>query len=283
MADAPTPRPVATGTPDRGGARSGVALRAPLAAVTLLTTLPVPARAQARIGAREVAASAPFFPVVGAVLGLAVGLVGQLVAERSGEVLGAAVAVVLLVLLTGALHLDGLADGADALGARGGSRERRLEIMRDSATGAYGTAAIAGWLLLVAAALAALPPDAWAAVLAWVLALARTLAVAHAWALPPARPEGLGAGFSMGTAALAAAVVVTALVGAGAAALPAGGALSGPPAETIVVAAAGALVAFAIVLLLARKLIGGRTGDTLGASIALAEAAALIGAALATG
>lgn len=266
------------------GARFGVALRAPLAAVTLLTTLPVPARAQARIGASEVAASAPFFPIVGALLGLAIGLVGQVVADRSGEVLGAAVAVVLLVLLTGALHLDGLADSADALGARGGSRERRLEIMRDSATGAYGTAAIAGWFLLVAAALAALPPDQWAVILAWTLALARALAVAHARALPPARDGGLGAGFTMTTLALVAALVVVVLIGTGLAALPVdGGALSSPPARIFDLAALAALLMHVVVLVLARRLVGGRTGDTLGASIALAEVAALIGAALATG
>lgn len=270
-----------TSTPEP---RSGVALRAPLAAVTLLTTLPVPARAQARIGAREVAASAPFFPIVGAFLGLGIGLVGQVVAERAGATLGAAVAVVLLVLLTGALHLDGLADCADALGARGGSRERRLEIMRDSATGAYGTAAIAAWFVLVVAALAALPPEQWAVILAWVLALARALAVAHARALPPARPEGLGAGFAMTTLALVAALVVVVLLGTGLAALPVdGGALSSPPARIFDFAALAALVVHVVVLLTARRLIGGRTGDTLGASIALAEVAALIGAALATG
>lgn len=264
--------------------RAGVALRAPLAALTLLTTFPVPARAQRRIGAAEVAASAPFFPIVGALLGFVVGLLAHVVAERSGTVLGGAVAVILLVVLTGALHLDGLADCADALGARGGSRKRRLEIMRDSATGAYGTAAIAGWFVLVVAALAALPADEWAVLLAWALATARTLAVAHAWALPSARPAGLGAGFTMSSGALVAAVVVVTLVGAGLIALPESfSALSGAPAETFVFAAVGALVAFTGVLQLARKMLGGRTGDTLGASIAVAEAAALFAAALATG
>lgn len=261
-----------------------MALRAPLAAVTLLTTLPVPARAQARIDAREVAASAPFFPIVGAALGLAVGLLGHVVADRSGPVLGGGVAVIALVLLTGALHLDGLADCSDALGARGGARERRLEIMRDSATGAYGTAAIAAWFVLVVAALAALPADVWAVVLAWSLGLARALAVAHAWALPSARPSGLGAGFRATTASLATALVVVIALGAGLVALPENfTALSGAPAGTLVFTAVGALIAFTVVLLLARRLLGGRTGDTLGASIALAEAAALLAAALAAG
>ena len=271
-----------TGPPE--SSRFAVALRAPLAAITLLTILPVPARAQRRIGAREVAASAPFFPLVGALLGLAIGSVAHQVAEQSTQTLGAAVAVILLAALTGALHLDGLADSADALGARGGSRERRLEIMRDSSTGAYGTAAVAGWFVLMASAIAALPSDQLAVVLAWALALSRGLAVAHARALPPARPEGLGAGFAMSTAALVSALVVVVLVGTALAALPVdGGALSSPPARIFDLAALASLIVYVLVLFTARRLIGGRTGDTLGASIALVEAAALLGAALATG
>ncbi len=261
-----------------------VAVRAPLAAVTLLTILPVPARAQRSIGAREVAASATFFPVVGALLGLAIGSVAHQVAERSNEGLGAAVAVILLAALTGALHLDGLADSADALGARGGSRERRLEIMRDSSTGAYGTAAVAGWFLLMAGAIAALPSEQLAVMLAWALALSRGLAVAHARALPPGRPDGLGAGFKMGTASLIGALVVVVLIGTALGALPVdGGALSSPPVRIFDLAALAALIVYVLVLFTARRLIGGRTGDTLGASIALVEAAALLGAALATG
>lgn len=273
--------------PDRAPAatsRAAVALRAPLAAITLLTVLPVPARAQRHLGAREVAASAPFFPLVGAALGLVAGGVAYLAAERAGAALGAAVAVVLLAALTGALHLDGLADSADALGARGGSRERRLEIMRDSSTGAYGTAAIAGWFVLMVTAIAALPTGLIAVVLAWALALARALAVAHARLLPPARPEGLGAGFRMGGAALLGAAVMLALTGMGFAALPGdSGALSGPSAQVLGGAAVAALAAFLVVQFTARRLIGGRTGDTLGASISLVEVAAVLGAALALG
>lgn len=276
--------PAAPAEQRRASTRTGVALRAPLAAVTLLTIVPVPARVQRRLGAAEVVASAPFFPLVGALLGLVAGLVGHAVADRSDALLGGVVATLLLVLLTGALHLDGLADGADALGARGGSRERRLEIMRDSATGAYGTAAIGGWLLVVAAALAALPPAEWAVALAWALAVARTLAVAHARVLPPARPEGLGAGFAMRTGALVAAVVVLLVLAAVVTALPAdAGALSAPSTTVLVAAAAGGLSAAGVVGTAAQRLVGGRTGDTLGATIALGEALALLGAALAIG
>ena len=156
--------------------------------------------------------------------------------------------------------------------------------MRDSSTGAYGTAAIAGWFVLMTAAIAALPSDQLAVLLAWGLALSRALAVAHARALPPARAEGLGAGFRMGNAALVSALVILVLVGTGLAALPVdGGALSSPPARIFDVAALAAIAAYLLVLFTARRLIGGRTGDTLGASISLVEVAALLGAALAIG
>ncbi|MBJ7470104.1 MAG: adenosylcobinamide-GDP ribazoletransferase [Solirubrobacteraceae bacterium] len=274
----------ASGARSDTSSRGAVALRAPLAALTLLTIVPVPARAQRQIGSREVAASAPFFPVVGAVLGLAIGVAAALVADRSGAVLGAAVATVLLAICTGALHLDGLADSADALGARGGARERRLAIMRDSSTGAYGTAAIAGWFVLTAAAMAALPAEQLVGLLVWALALARGLAVAHARLLPPARADGLGAAFSMQTASLAAALSVLLVIGVALAALPqAGGLVAAPPARVLVASAAAGLAAFAVVWLAARRLIGGRTGDTLGACVALVEAAVLVGAALAAG
>lgn len=261
-----------------------VALRAPIAALTLLTIVPIPVRVQRQLGSAEVAASAPFFPLVGAVLGLTIGAVAQLVAERAGSTLGAGVAVVLLAVVTGALHVDGLADSADALGARGGTRERRLEIMRDASTGAYGTAAIAGWFVLTAAAIAALPTEQLVVVLAWSLALARALAVAHARLLPPARADGLGAGFALRSTALGATLGLLVVIGVALAAFPtANGVIAAPPAHVFAIAAGAGLVGFGVVLLGARRLLGGRTGDTLGASIALAETAALVGAALAIG
>lgn len=259
------------------GRKLTMPFRSLLAAITLLTILPVPARAQRSIGAREVAASAPWFPVVGAVLGLAIGTVGWAAADRSPALAGALVAA-LLALVTGALHLDGLADSADALGARGGSRERRLEIMRDSSTGAYGTVAIVAWFGLVATAVAAIDPDTLPVTLALVLALARAHAVGHAHGVPPAREGGLGAGFQPSGAGLAALVVVLLLLLAGAFALDAraGAPLLLPEEGVLIALALGAVLARGLVDLLARRLIGGRTGDTLGAVIALGEVAGLV-------
>lgn len=93
-----------------------------------------------------------WFPLVGALAGAAAGAVHWLAAKELSPMLSALATLVVLVLLTGAFHEDGLADTADGLGG-GWSRERSLEIMRDSRIGSYGTIALvlsllARWLLL---------------------------------------------------------------------------------------------------------------------------------------
>jgi adenosylcobinamide-GDP ribazoletransferase len=161
--------------------------------------------------------------------------------------------------LTGALHQDGLADCADALGVRGG-RDRRLEVMRDSTVGAFGALALVLWALLLAAVLAALPRHDVVRTLVIAGALGRWAAVLHATALAPARRDGLGAAFSPGLTAL---VVAT---GAAVATV----ALEPLPA---LAALAAAVVVMAAVSVIARWGLGGRTGDTLGATVALTEVA----------
>jgi adenosylcobinamide-GDP ribazoletransferase len=93
-----------------------------------------------------------WFPLVGAFVGAAAGGVHWLAAKGLSPMLSALATLIFLVLLTGAFHEDGLADTADGLGG-GWSRERSLEIMRDSRIGSYGTVALvlsllARWLLL---------------------------------------------------------------------------------------------------------------------------------------
>ena len=134
------------------------------------------------------------------VAGLVVGLVGAL-ALALATLLGlplllrAGLATAALVVATGALHEDGLADVADGFGG-GATRARKLEIMRDSRVGAYGAIAIALALILrVGALVAALDGGFWRASLSLILvaALSRAAALTPLALLPPARADGAGA------------------------------------------------------------------------------------------
>ena len=96
--------------------------------------------------------AAVWFPLVGAAVGA---VAGRRPRRRPSTFRAAArtvLAMIALVVVTGALHQDGLADTADGLGVRG-DRERRLAVMRDSATGAFGVLALIAWALLLFTAL----------------------------------------------------------------------------------------------------------------------------------
>src|SRR6266536_628958 len=125
-------------------------MRAALAAVSFLTRVPV-GRVVSFDGA-DVASGAALFPVVGGLIGAAAGGVVVLTHLALSPFLAAALGVAAATVLSGALHLDALADTADAIA--GGSRERRLEIMRDSRIGSFGAAALALDLLVKVAAVA---------------------------------------------------------------------------------------------------------------------------------
>jgi adenosylcobinamide-GDP ribazoletransferase len=183
-----------------------------------------------------------------------------------GPTAAGVLALVALVSVTGALHQDGLADAADGLGVRG-DRQRRLAVMRDSATGVFGVLALIAWALLLLAALTPLTQREALAALIAIGALSRWAALLHAAAAPPARPDGLGAGFQVRGAVLAVAGACAVAVAAGAGLLAGAGA-GGPAAATALALAIGLLSARA-----ARRAVGGRTGDTIGATVAVVEVA----------
>lgn len=228
-------------------------------AITFLTILPVPAG-----GASALSSAAVWFPVVGAAIGALAGGVRVLGGDVLGSTVASVLALIVLVVVTGALHQDGLADTADGIGARG-SRERRLEVMRDSATGVFGALALVAWALLFVTTVASFDGDRALRALIVACALARWAALVHGAATSPARADGLGASLRVGRFALAAA---TALVVVGALAV------CGP------LAGAAALVTAALVVVLsaafARRTLGGRTGDTLGATVAIVEVAVCV-------
>jgi adenosylcobinamide-GDP ribazoletransferase len=230
-----------------------------LSALALLTRFPLPDHSPTG------AASAWAWPLVGAILGaIAALLCSALLWLGLPPGPAAAATLAALALMTGALHEDGLADTADGL-LGGRTRERRLEIMRDSRIGSFGALALGLVLLAAWSALASMMQHGtpWGALIA-ASALSRAAMVTVMTALPPARPGGLSASTGRptpGLAALACAIALTLAV------LALG---SGALAPTLAAALLPALLAWA-----ATRLIGGQTGDILGASQQLAFVGAL--------
>ena len=228
-------------------------------AVLLLTRLPMPRLADP---APTLAQSVWAYPLaglgVGAISALALAV---LLALGLPPALAAGLAVTVQVILTGALHEDGLADVADGFWG-GRERARRLEIMRDSRIGSYGVAALVlslGLRWQAVAVLAAVSPVLAGTGLIGLAMLSRAACGVVMAALPPARPEGMGrhaAGAAWPRVLAGGALATGACVGLG---LPVGPVL---------------LVQAALVLALmqiARAKIGGQTGDVLGAAQQLAE------------
>ncbi|MCU4186267.1 adenosylcobinamide-GDP ribazoletransferase [Acidiferrimicrobium sp. IK] len=211
-----------------------------------------------------------WFPLVGAGLGAVVGLVwwGSSHAWR-GALVPAALAVAADLVVTGMLHLDGLADSADGLLPHL-SRPRRLEVMAQPDVGAFGLATTAAVLLARFSALASLRPDV--ALVAGVWCASRSLMLLGPVALPYARPTGLATAFLGDRPRVTAGIGVLGLV-AGAALAAAGRGGAG-------VAGVGGLVVAGVALgALARARIGGYTGDVLGAGAVIGETVALLVAA----
>lgn len=205
-------------------------------------------------------------PVTGLLIGLTSGLT-YAVAAALGLASGPAAALALIagMLATGCLHEDGLSDIADGFGG-GKTRERKLEIMRDSRIGAYGACALALSVLLRWTALAEID-GAWQAVLALIAAHAasRGLLGAFMHGLPPAREDGLSAGAGMVGRETALAGIAL-----GAAPLLFLG-FAGLPAAAILLT----LIFFGF-RAVCRQQIGGQTGDTAGALQQFCEIAVLL-------
>jgi adenosylcobinamide-GDP ribazoletransferase len=241
------------------------------AAVLFCTRLPI-ASVRAHSGA-DVARAAWAFPVAGAIVGLiaaAVYALARLAGMPPFPAAGLSVAATLVA--TGCLHEDGLADVADSFGAA--TRERKLEIMRDSRTGTYGACALAMSLLLRAAALAAIAdPVRAAAVLLATHMAARAGMPLFMRLVPPARQDGLSAGAGRPSLASAAAAVLLGLV-----ALVMG---LGPAAGLCAIALLAAT--FAWLAWLCVRQIGGQTGDVVGALEQFGEILILLVAAAAFG
>jgi adenosylcobinamide-GDP ribazoletransferase len=234
------------------------------AAFQFLTRLPL-----ARLGYAPdaLARSAKFFPLVGALIGLCVAEVFHLLAPHLTATIAALLAVLFSVLLTGALHEDGLADAADAFGG-GWTREQVLTILKDSRVGTYGALAVAFSLMLRILLIASLPAGRSAAYIIGAHALSRWTILPLGAVLPSARQD---AGQEAGQGARLARQISmpSLLIGTLFAA-----AIAGYLLRSSIWAPAGAAVAVAtLTALYYRHRIGGVTGDCFGATTQLTEIA----------
>jgi adenosylcobinamide-GDP ribazoletransferase len=241
-------------------------LRAVAGAVAFLTIVPLGRAVE--VEQRDVARSVVLFPTVGAGLGALSGAVAIALYPWLPALLAAGVALATAVLVTGALHVDALADTFDAAGAR--SRERALEIMRDSRLGTYGASAVVLDLLLKGGAISALlVRGGTVQALIAAGALSRAASPPLAALLPYPRAGGGPGSVLTGAPRWYAAFAVA--VGLAIAALSVG-------SDVLWLGIATGMVLLVAVLVF-RAWLGGATGDCLGTTTELCETTVLIVAA----
>jgi adenosylcobinamide-GDP ribazoletransferase len=244
-------------------------------AVGTLTRIPVPAP---RVVDRRTAGGAMLLaPVVGLLLALVVGVPAQVLAAVSpaGGLVIAALAVASLAWLTRALHLDGLADTADALGS-GRPADQALAIARRSDIGPFGVVTLVLVLLVEVLALGRLL-DAGSGAGGLVVALVTgrlMITLACTRGIPAARADGLGAVVAGSVPRSRAAVALVLWLALATAAVAAAHGVAAGAATAAAVG--GSLVVGGLLVRLAVRRLGGVTGDVLGAATELASAAAIV-------
>ena len=231
-------------------------------ALRYLTVAPIPAGAH--VEPTTLGRAAAWFPLIGLALGLVVAGGEQAIRALFPPLLDALLTVTLWKLLTGGLHLDGLADCLDGLVGR--DPADRLRIMRDSRIGSFGAIGLILLLLLEVAAVAELSPETRWRTLLVAPALARAMPPLVGWIFPSATPLGQGAMFRSGLTR--GRVLVALLLGA---------------AITLALLSVAGLVVFVLATTFGLGLgwfftrrLGGITGDVLGATIEVAELIVLL-------
>ena len=233
-------------------------------ALQFLTRLPVPQRIHFTPEAQGW--SVVWYPLVGLLIG-ALLLLMQGLLVGTGPFLASALSLTAWVWLTGGLHLDGLADCADAWVGGQGSRERSLRIMQDPYSGPIAVAAILLLLLLKFASLVELAGRSNLMPLLWTPAIGRSIVPILLLTTPYVRPSGLGSSLAEYLPRL-----------------PGWLAALFSLAFALLMLGPWPLLAMALTIgwlrvLMLRRL-GGCTGDTLGASIEITEAVVLVACAL---
>lgn len=239
-----------------------------LTALQFLTRLPV--RMDGNPDDKTLGRSVLYYPLIGLLLGLVLAAMAW-VLQDVPALPCAALLLVIWVAITGALHLDGLADSFDAWVGGHGERARTLAIMKDPASGPMGVAAIMLVLIVKFAALAALceAGDRWAFVAPPLMG--RTVLPLLFLTTPYVRPGGLGQALAARLPKRAAGTIVAAI---------SLGILAVGEMLGLMLLLAGA-AAFLVLRGAMRQRLGGTTGDTAGALVELTEVATVVTAAIA--
>jgi adenosylcobinamide-GDP ribazoletransferase len=233
-------------------------MRSLVAAIQFLTIMPIPSSFQC--GEMELKRSVVLFPIVGHMIGGLLGLLDIGIIRLFPPLLAGSIMVVLMMMVSGCFHMDGLADTADGfLSAR--PKERILEIMRDSRIGSMGVVAVIGVILLKVTALASIPVSRhWIVVVLMPLAGRCALVLGMA-AAPYARLQGgLASAFGRPPWPVTAISLMILSVTSWS--------VLGIPG---LLAAGTAIFSTIIFSFWCRRKIGGFTGDTLGAACEIAE------------
>lgn len=217
-----------------------------------------------------------FFPVVGVVIALLLGIwLGLCAWLDFGPFLRSAVALLLPIAVSGAIHLDGFCDTSDALGSHQ-SREKKLEILKDSHTGAFAIICCCLYLILFFSIWCEVEPvgrTLWVPALGPVLSRSLSGLAAVSW--PNARGSGLLATFIQPMDAVKARVVLLVWVAVSAAAMIALDPVTG------IAAVAGAGLSFLYYFVMSRRQFGGITGDLAGFFLQVCECAMVLAVVLA--
>jgi len=241
-----------------------------LTALRFFTRVPIPYSSEGSDNQQpELNEAVAAFPIAGVMIALPVAIIWYLTSQMVSPLLAASLAIAFGALITGALHEDGLADCADGLGGAT-TKERALEIMRDSAIGTYGATALIFSFAIRIFALASLNP--WLGVLALFMthSTARASIVIAIHTAQYARSSGLGDSVREGTTKdqfnimLAITLFISLII------TLASGNIAGILAPALGMFAAWLLLKWLIVRL------GGYTGDGLGAMEQVSEISILI-------
>jgi adenosylcobinamide-GDP ribazoletransferase len=234
-----------------------------LAALRFLTIIPLPRRRE--VSPETVGRSIVYFPLVGVIIGLILAGLSWLLGRLLPSALADVLLVIALVAISGAFHLDGLADTCDGM-AGGKTAEERWRVMSDSRVGSFGIIGVACLLLTKYVSLNNVPESWLIPTLVLMPTISRWTMVYAIFAYPYAKPSGLGTIFKQGAswARLAIATVITLGVVVGLAQL-----------RGFIIMLAVWVLVVAMAAFLKGKF-GGLTGDTYGAINEVAEVLVLI-------